>query len=78
MFLHRIHVVNNNYLKELLPRLFTFAKNQNISVAAFLQDNTVQRHFHTPLSEEAFQELESLQGMVQQLQEQTAEKDVAL
>ena len=32
---------NNRLLKDLLPRLYSFARNRNISVAKFLQSNDI-------------------------------------
>jgi hypothetical protein len=34
----------------------------------FLSNNTLQSQFHLPLSEQAFQEFQSLQGLIQALQ----------
>jgi hypothetical protein len=68
-------VWNNNHLDEAFPRLFSFAKNQDISVAEFLQNNIIEDQFHTPLSNEAFQEYQELQNLIQNLQIQEKEKD---
>jgi hypothetical protein len=45
---------NDNLLQQRLPRLYSFAKNKNISVATFLQNNSLERQFHLPFSEQAF------------------------
>jgi len=63
-----LDVWNNRLLKDSLPRLFSFAKNQNISVAQFLQTNTIEEQFYTPLSMEAYQEFEELQSIIQGIQ----------
>jgi hypothetical protein len=41
-------VWNDNLLQHRLPRLFSFAKNTNISVAAFLQNASLENQFHLP------------------------------
>lgn len=51
-----LDVWNGHYPQEKLPRLFSFAKNQKISVAAFLSITDMTSHFHLPLSEQAHQE----------------------
>ena len=68
-------VWNNNHLNDAFPRLFSFAKNQDISVVEFLQNNIIEDQFHTPLSTEAFQEYQELQNLIQNLQIQENEKD---
>jgi hypothetical protein len=62
-------------LQEKLPRLFTFAKNQKISVVTFFETANIIDHFHLPLSEQAFQELQELQIIVQSIQMGDEEKD---
>jgi hypothetical protein len=47
---------------------YSFAKNKNISVAAFLQNNSLESQFHLPLSEQAFQEYHQLQQIIHQTQ----------
>jgi hypothetical protein len=63
---------NNRLLKELLPRLYSFARNRNISVAKFLKIDDILEHFHIPLSTKAFQEL---QATIQGIQVQSSEAD---
>jgi len=63
-----LDVWNGHYLQEKLPRLFSFAKNQKISVAAFLSITDMTSHFHLPLSEQAHQEYIELQGIIQGIQ----------
>jgi hypothetical protein len=48
-------VWNENLLQQRFPRLFSFAKNQNISVAQFVQNNHMEAQFHLPLSEQTYQ-----------------------
>jgi hypothetical protein len=55
-------------LESKFSRLFSFARNRNISVASFLSNNTLEAQFHLPLSEQAFQEFQSLQDLIQALQ----------
>jgi hypothetical protein len=49
-------VWNNHLLQEKFPRLYSYAKDKRISVAKFLENNTVMAQFHLPLSEQAHQE----------------------
>ena len=66
---------NNRLLKQSFPRLYSFARSKNISVAKFLQNNDMQEQFHIPLSVEAFQEFQELQEIIQGIQVQENEKD---
>jgi hypothetical protein len=61
-------VWNEQHLQYKYPRLYSFAKNKDISVAQFLTHNTAQQQFHLPLSVEAFQEYQDLQQLIQQIQ----------
>lgn len=70
-----VDVWNGHHLQEKLPRLFTYAKNQRISVAAFLANPHIGEQFHLPLSEQAQQELDELQGMIQNIQMRDENKD---
>ena len=40
---------NNRLLKQSFPRLYSFTRNKNISVAMFLQNNDIQEQFHIPI-----------------------------
>jgi hypothetical protein len=40
-------------------------KNKNISIAQFPTNNTLEMQFHLPLSEQAYQEYQSLQDYFQ-------------
>jgi hypothetical protein len=62
-------------LKDSLPRLYSFARNRNISVAKFPQSGDILEKFHIPLSAEAFQELQDLQAIIQGIQIQNNEAD---
>jgi len=66
---------NDNILESKFPRLYSFARNKNISVARFLSNNTLEAQFHLPLSEQAFQEFQSLQELIQDLQVDQNSKD---
>jgi hypothetical protein len=44
----------NDLLQNRFPRLYSFAKNKQISVAQFLLNNSIQEQFHLPLSVQAF------------------------
>jgi hypothetical protein len=63
-----LDIWNDLLLHEKLPRLFTFAKNQKISVADSLSTIDLASHFHLPLSEQAYEEYQELQEMVQSIQ----------
>jgi hypothetical protein len=56
-------------------RLFSYAKNKDISVAQFLTNNQLHGQFHLPLSVEAFQEHQQMQQIIQQIQISTQDKD---
>lgn len=56
-------------------RLFSFAKNQKIFVAAFLSASDLTRHFYLPLSEQAHQEFTKLQEIIQDMQLREEDKD---
>ena len=51
-----------HHLQQKLPRLFSFAKDQKISVANFLSVTDMYEHFHLPLSDQAQQEYLELQS----------------
>jgi hypothetical protein len=70
-----LDVWNDHFLQEKLPRLFTFAKNQKISVAEFLSVADLTPHFHLPLSEQAYEEYQELLGIVQNIQIGQGDKD---
>jgi hypothetical protein len=44
------NVWNDHLLQNKFPRLFSFAKNKNVSVAQFLLNNSLKEQFHLPLS----------------------------
>jgi hypothetical protein len=50
-------VWNGHHLMSELPRIFSFTRNKNISVAEYCSNQVVQQNFHTPLSQQASQEL---------------------
>jgi hypothetical protein len=66
---------NDNILQTRFPRLFSFARHKNISVAKFLENNTMEAQFYLPLSVQAFQEYQSLQDFIQDLQVNPNSKD---
>jgi hypothetical protein len=66
---------NGHCLQQKFPRLFTNAKNDKISAAAFLRNNVINDQFFLPLSEEAFQEYHELQTIIQNLQIQKHSRD---
>ena len=66
---------NDNIRRNKYPRLFTFAKNQNISVATFLTQENLTDNFHLPLIEPANSELQQLLDEVQQIRESVIEPE---
>jgi hypothetical protein len=67
---------NGHLLCQDFPRLFTFVRDQNISLAKYLQNQDVFDNFHTPLSTEAFNELQSFNDLIQAATENLQGKDV--
>jgi hypothetical protein len=61
-------VWNEQHLQYKYPRLYSFGKIKDISVAQFLTHNIAQQQFHLPLSVEAFQKYQNLQQLIQQIQ----------
>ena len=55
---------NDNVMQIKFPRLYSFAKNKNISVSQFLLNNSLQSQFHLPLSEQAYHEYQGLQEYI--------------
>ena len=68
-------VWNNHLLQEKFPRLYSYAKDKRISVAKFLENNTMMAQFHLPLPEQAHQEYMELQDLLQNIQVQEHSKD---
>lgn len=54
--------------KELAPELYSFSINQNLTIRQFLQIADHSDLFHTPLSNEAFQQLQGMQVSNQSIQ----------
>jgi len=63
-----LDVWNDYYLKDSLPRLFSFAKNQKISVAQFLSEENMDNNFYLPLSQQANEEYQQLREIIHSLQ----------
>jgi hypothetical protein len=61
-------VRNDHLLQNKFSILFSFAKNKTISVAQFLLNNSIKQQFQLPLSIQAFQEYQSMQQIIQQIQ----------
>lgn len=70
-----LDVWNDRLLKNSFPRLFSFAKNTHTTVSHFLRNDSIEEQFHIPLSEEAFQEYQELQGIIQGIQVQGETRD---
>jgi hypothetical protein len=51
-----------------LPRLFSYARDRKISVAHFCSYSNVHQNFHTPISNQAAQELATLNQIINQAQ----------
>jgi hypothetical protein len=66
---------NDHLLQDKFPRFFSFAKNKLISVAKFLGTTQMEELFHLPLSNEAWQEYQALQDIIQGIQITEGEKD---
>jgi hypothetical protein len=66
---------NGHFLQQKFPRLFSFAKNKNISVAQFLLNNHLEMQFHLPLSEQAFSEYQELHEIISSIQVDDEAKD---
>jgi hypothetical protein len=68
-------VWNDLLLEKKIPRLYSYAKNKNISVAMFILNNRIEDQFHLPLSVQAFQEYQQLQQVLQNLQVDNSSRD---
>jgi hypothetical protein len=66
---------NDNILQTKYPRLFSYAKNKNITVAQFLSNNSLETQFHLPISKQAYQEFQNLQDYIQTIQVHHNTKD---
>jgi hypothetical protein len=63
-------------MEQKIPRLYSYAKNKNISVAHFHQNNQFEQQFHVPLSVKAFQEYQEMHDIIQQTQISNEAKDI--
>ena len=70
-----LDVWNDQYLKDSLPRLFSFAKNQKISVAQFLSEENMDNNFYLPLSQQDNDEYQQLREIIHSLQVHDEQKD---
>jgi len=66
---------NDNVMQVKFPRLYSFTRHKRISVSQFLLNNSLESQFHLPLSEQAYQEFQSLQEYIQTIQVQQDSKD---
>jgi hypothetical protein len=57
-------VWNGHHLMSELPRIYSFAKNKDILVAQYCSNQGVHQNFHTPLSQQAAQELTTLNQII--------------
>jgi hypothetical protein len=55
---------NDHLLQQEYPRLYSFAKNKQVSVAHFLLNNGIDSQFHLPLSDQTFQEYQQHQQLL--------------
>jgi hypothetical protein len=60
-------VWNDHLLQHRFPKLYSFAKNKNISVAQFMLNNQNENQFHMPLSDQVFQEYHKMQQLIQKM-----------
>jgi hypothetical protein len=70
-----LDIWNEQLLQQKHPRLYSYAKNKNTSVAQFLQNNRIEEQFHLPLSVQAYEEYQDLQHTIQLIQISTKDKD---
>jgi hypothetical protein len=63
-------------LEQKFPRLYSYAKNKDISVASFIQNNKFEQQFHVPLSVQAFQEYQEMYDIIHQTQISSEAKDI--
>lgn len=81
-------VWNDQILREELPRLHSFAKNNKISVAKYINNHfsknkkkkyinnqSITDNFHLPMSIEAYHELQVLNDIILQLQQNQQQRD---
>jgi hypothetical protein len=54
---------NDQLLKTALPELYSFAKNQNLTVAKWFSQQQALALFNLPLSAEAFQQFQILEDL---------------
>jgi hypothetical protein len=69
-------VWNGHCLINELPRLFSFARNKRVPIANYLANPEVQQNFYTPLSQQALEELNQLEQMMDQAQQSQLDNDV--
>lgn len=62
-------VWNGHYLQQELPRLFSYAKNAKVSVAAYAANQATEENFHLLISVDAYNELQILNGLLLQMQQ---------
>lgn len=70
---------NEKVRKESYPRLFSFAKDKNITAERFILQENPSSLFHLPLSQRAYEEFEVLQVELQNLRnhlQDSNEKDI--
>jgi hypothetical protein len=66
---------NDHLLQQKFPILYSFAKNKQVSVVQFLVNNDIDSQFHVLLSDQAFQEYQQLQQLLQHNQTTVDQKD---
>jgi hypothetical protein len=59
-----------------LPRLYSFAKNKKISIAQYTRNPDIHHNFHTPISQQAVQELQQLNQIITHVQQNQQDNDV--
>jgi hypothetical protein len=69
-------VWNGHYLMNELPRLFSFSRNNKVSLAQFGGNPNIHANFHTPISQQANLELQQLHMIIEHIQTNTQDKDV--
>jgi hypothetical protein len=68
-------VWNDHFLTAELPRLFSYAKDKQITLAQFMLNPEIHQHFYTPLSQQVDEELCQLNQIIDQTQQNQQGKD---
>jgi hypothetical protein len=67
---------NNTILQDKFPCLYSYAKEEDISVADICYSNNISEIFHLPLSPEAFSQYQEVQVIIQNLNITQQDNDI--